>query len=65
MRMYDGGDERTTVKSGNLTMSEGGRSIAYSEEDPFVRSNFEAGVREGRHDLKHAQGALSKEEDRP
>ncbi len=42
VKIYNGGDERKTVKSGNLTISEGGRSIGYSVEDPYVREYFEA-----------------------
>lgn len=32
---------RETGKSGNLNIEEGGRSIGYSSEDPFIRSMFE------------------------
>lgn len=39
--IYAGGDERETATSGNLPISQGGRSIGYSVEDPYVRKHFE------------------------
>ena len=41
-RIYNGGDERATGASGNLTIREGGRSVGYSAEDPYVRDFFES-----------------------
>ena len=39
--IYNSGDERAVATSGNLTIREGGRSIGYSAEDPYVRDYFE------------------------
>ena len=39
---YGAGDERENATSGNLTIREGGRSIGYSVEDPYVRDYFES-----------------------
>jgi len=36
----DDGDESKQITSGNLNIKEGGSSIAYGEEDPFVRKMF-------------------------
>jgi mannose-6-phosphate isomerase-like protein (cupin superfamily) len=40
--IYNGGDERAVATSGNLTIREGGRSVGYSMEDPYVRAYFES-----------------------
>jgi len=42
----DDGDENETVTSGNLNLRDGGSSIAYSEEDPYVRELFDSKLRE-------------------
>ena len=42
----DDGDESQSVTSGNLNLRDGGSSIAYSEEDPFVRKLYESKLAE-------------------
>ncbi len=48
VRTYRGFDEKSG-KSGNLNISQGGRSIGYGLEDPFVRETFESRLGEFGH----------------